>query len=345
MIDLSIARLEGLAIHFVGNKFREEKLFISQEPIEDLDEDEEDMLLKYFLKSFNTEEIFRFTHPSDLELNEIYSFATKLFERPGTFGKQSKNIANHLYSCSTHPKIKGGELYVAYFSHCIVDGKEVEAIGLFKTESKEKYLDATLKKEAYRLNFHEGVPLGKVEKGCLIFNSAEEGLSVCVVDSKSNEALYWTNDFLNVTPQSNSFHQTKTYLKICQEFVTAQLPEVVDVTKADQIDLMNRSVEYFKSNTELNMKEFEEEIFEEPEVRKSFKNFRKNFEKENDTAIEDGFEISTKAVKRQAQVFKSVLKLDKNFHIYIHGDKQLIEKGFDPETGKHFYKIYFDNEL
>ena len=166
MIDLALTRLEGLAVHFVGNKLREEKLFISQEPTE-VNEDEEAVLLKFFLKSFNTEELFRFTHPSDLELNEIYSFASKLFEKPSTFGKQSKNIANHLYSCSTHPKIKGGELYVAYFSNCIVDGKEVEAIGLFKTESKEKYLDAALKKEAYRLNFHEGVPLGKVEKGCL----------------------------------------------------------------------------------------------------------------------------------------------------------------------------------
>ncbi len=345
MLDLALARLEGLAVHFVGNKLREEKLFISQEPIVDLGEDEEILLLKFFLKSFNTEELYRFTHPSDLHLNEIFSYATKLFEKPDAFAKQSKNMANHLYACSTHPKVKGGELYVAYFSHCIVDGEEVDAIGLFKTESKEKYLDASLKKDAYRLNFHEGVPLGKVEKGCLIFNKgAEEGFTVCVVDSKSSEALYWTNDFLNVTPQSNSFHQTKTYLKICQDFVTGQLPEVTDVTKAEQIDLMNRSVEYFKSNTELRSEAFEEEIFEEPEVRESFKNFKKEYERENDIAIED-FEISTKAVKRQAQVFKSVLKLDKNFHIYIHGDKQLIEKGFDNETGKHFYKIYFDNEF
>ena len=58
----------------------------------------------------------------------------------------------------------------------------------------------------------------------------------------------------------------------------------------------------------------------------------------------DNFEISVHAVKQQAKVFKSVLKLDKNFHIYIHGNRQLIEKGFDEATGRNYYKLYFDNE-
>jgi len=44
-------------------------------------------------------------------------------------------------------------------------------------------------------------------------------------------------------------------------------------------------------------------------------------------------------------VFKSVIKLDKNFHIYVHGDRELIEKGYDEAMGKHFYKIYFDVEV
>jgi hypothetical protein len=56
------------------------------------------------------------------------------------------------------------------------------------------------------------------------------------------------------------------------------------------------------------------------------------------------FEISPHAVKKQARVFKSVIKLDKNFHIYIHGDRQLIEKGYDDALQKHYYKIYFEQE-
>jgi hypothetical protein len=49
------------------------------------------------------------------------------------------------------------------------------------------------------------------------------------------------------------------------------------------------------------------------------------------------------AVKKQERIFKSVLKLDKNFHIYIHGDRELIEQGMDAD-GRKFYKIYFEEE-
>ncbi|MBK9193468.1 MAG: hypothetical protein IPO17_00460 [Flavobacteriales bacterium] len=59
--------------------------------------------------------------------------------------------------------------------------------------------------------------------------------------------------------------------------------------------------------------------------------------------LADNFEISAHAVKRQARIFKSVLKLDKNFHIYIHGDRNRIEQGVD-EQGRKFYKIYYDKE-
>ena len=48
-------------------------------------------------------------------------------------------------------------------------------------------------------------------------------------------------------------------------------------------------------------------------------------------------------MKKQAKIFKSVLKLDNNFHIYIHGKRELIEQGVDP-NGRKFYKIYYEEE-
>jgi hypothetical protein len=38
-----------------------------------------------------------------------------------------------------------------------------------------------------------------------------------------------------------------------------------------------------------------------------------------------------------------VLKLDKNFHIYIHGGRDMIERGVD-ESGRKYYKIYYNEE-
>ena len=59
---------------------------------------------------------------------------------------------------------------------------------------------------------------------------------------------------------------------------------------------------------------------------------------------QDNFAISADAVKRQARVFKSVLKLDTNFHLYIHGDREKIERGVD-ESGRKYDTIYYEQEL
>ena len=39
----------------------------------------------------------------------------------------------------------------------------------------------------------------------------------------------------------------------------------------------------------------------------------------------------------------SIIKLDKNFHIYVHDSRELIEQGTD-EHGRKFYKIYYNEE-
>ena len=63
---------------------------------------------------------------------------------------------------------------------------------------------------------------------------------------------------------------------------------------------------------------------------------------ERDIRIEDEFGISDSAVKKQARSYKSVIKLDRNFHIYVHGNRNLLEQGED-EKGK-FYKVYYEEE-
>jgi hypothetical protein len=64
----------------------------------------------------------------------------------------------------------------------------------------------------------------------------------------------------------------------------------------------------------------------------------------DDIPVTDRFAISQQAVKGQQKIFKSVLKLDKNFHIYIHGNRNLIESGFDDEKGMRYYKVFYKDE-
>jgi hypothetical protein len=81
---------------------------------------------------------------------------------------------------------------------------------------------------------------------------------------------------------------------------------------------------------------------EQPEVIESFNQYKSAYQQEYDIDIVDDFSISDSAVKKQARIFKNVIKLDKNFHIYVHGDRNLIERGTD-KNGK-FYKIYYREE-
>ena len=49
-------------------------------------------------------------------------------------------------------------------------------------------------------------------------------------------------------------------------------------------------------------------------------------------------------IKDEKRYFKHVLKLDKNFHVYIHGQKKYIEKGYDSDRDMNYYKLYFREE-
>src|SRR5690606_2157257 len=103
-------------------------------------------------------------------------------------------------------------------------------------------------------------------------------------------------------------------------------------------------MKYFKEKESFDLDEFSNEVIGNPEGIASFKDYKRNFEAEWDSPIADSFEIADAAVKKQARVFKSVLKLDRNFHIYIHGNKDLIERGFDDDRSMNYYKVFFKEE-
>jgi len=347
MIHSINTQIRQLAVHYVGNKSLEEGIEFSESVMEQPDDATIEALLKYFLSSIKGEELFEFYHESDLELNELFSFCTKIFKDKRNFFGQGKNIAKHLYECSEHPKIKSGEFYVAYFTDLVLDDESFDAIGLFKSESKDRFLKVKQKNKIFNVSSEEGINTNKLDKGCLIFNTDETtGFKIAIVDNlnKSLEAQYWKDDFLKVKPVNNDFHMTKEFLGIAKNFVVKQLSEDFEVSKSDQIDLLNRSVEYFKENDSFDKKDFEKKVFQEPEIIKSFRSYDTSYREDNDLEIEDQFEISKPAVKKQSKVFKSVLKLDKNFHIYIHGNKDMIERGVEKD-GRKFYKIYFESEM
>jgi len=348
MLDFVKVSLNKLIIHRVGNKSVEEGYKLSDNPI-DLQHqpDLARILTNYFTKSFEGVPMYNFTHVTSMELNEVYSVAAKLFANPRSFVKESKEIAKLLYEQSMHPKVKNGELYVAYFKNCFFGNVEVDAIGIFKSENKDTFLRLLFDGNDYNVGYEDGVNSNKLDKGCVILNAGQEhGYVVAIVDtvSRGAEAMYWKDEFLKLRPANDNYHSTQHYLDACKNFVTNQLEQEYEVNKTDKISYLNKTVDYFKHNDSFEEDSFLEAVFEDKEVIKSFTKYKEEYLLDTGIELEDNFEISDRAVKKQARVFKSVLKLDKNFHVYIHGDKSLIEKGYDAKVGKNYYKIYFDEE-
>lgn len=346
MIISEEARLERLIVHKTGNKSREEGIKFSKSPIQ-VSEAIKDLLIRYFLSPFGKNEYFNLHHEADLNLNEVYHFTSAIFDDPGSFYLNSVNLANHLYESSVHPKIKAGEFYVAYLKNLIVDGEEVDAIGLFKSESRETFLKVYPTNDSFNIEHEDGININKLDKGCLIFNSEREnGFVVATVDnlSKSNEALYWMDSFLKLRERNDDYFQTNQTLTLCKNFVSEKLPEVFELDKPGQAELLNKSMKFFKENDSFVMEEFVSEVFAQPEVAETFNEYRRDFELEREIKINDDFDISGQAVKRQSKVYKSVIKLDKDFHIYVHGNRENIEKGYDEERGMQYYRLFYKEE-
>jgi len=332
------------SLHFVGNKIADEGILLSKNPIL-IDHKLEQKLLSYFLPPFTSEEFYQFHHESDLALNEVYTYASKIFDNGEQLYEQSVNLARHLYEQSTHPKIKGGEFYTVYFKDCILDGETLDAVGLFKSENKDTFLKVLHENGNFNLQSEKGINIKKLDKGCLIFNKEREnGYVVAVVDNvgKGAEARYWLNDFLHVRRRKDEYTNTQNFMTLAKNFVTQELPKELGTTKADQINLLNKSLDFFKDKDTCDIDDFTNEVMIEPDIIEKFHHYKQRCEDENGTSIDTSFPISETARKKQQRLFKRVIQLDKKIKIVIDGNSKNIEQGTD-KKGK-FYKVYYIEE-
>ncbi|MBK9249891.1 MAG: nucleoid-associated protein [Ignavibacteria bacterium] len=348
MIDYTNCTIEKVAVHGVGNKNNGEDLQLSTSLLDISSTSVRDSLFKYFLNSFTKPEFYNFTFTDDdFTLNPLYTIATEVFDNPGSFQKNATNIALHLYDLSIHPNIKAGDLFVVYFTGVIIEDEITDVIGIFKSENIQPFLKVDKSNDEFSLETREGINIDKLDKGCLIINTYKEiGYKVCVIDNagKSKDAQYWKDSFLLIKPCADKYHYTKEIMKIARDFVVNQPKDDTEVSKVDQIDLLNRTLDYFRDNDTYSKKEFEEKVLIDTETVESYRKFEESNRDEKTIPLPESFEISPQAVKKQARVYKSILKLDKNFHIYIHGNAELIEQGVEKD-GRKFYKIYFEKEL
>ena len=348
MINLFNAHIENLSIHRVGNKSRNEAIFLSENPY-GLNDEIMPLLKEFFFKPFREKEenYFQFAHEVDLEYNEMYNFATEVFNNPSEIHNVSKKITKHLFEQSNHPHIKNGEVYVAYFTHVSIDNNVVDAIGVFKSEVQTDFLQFEEKESNLEMILQQGINLNKLDKGCIIFNYKEEGYKILTVDSNRYDARYWLEHFLSVDAFQDENFMTKKYLKFCQEFAKEVVLPAED--KQQEVLFMNRAINHFAKNDEFEETAFLNEVMQNPEFIPEFKNYK--VDKGAKYSIEDvsSFPIANAAVTDVRRSLKNTIQLDTNIQIKLdfinpESAEKFVEKGWDEEKQMYYYLVYFNKE-
>ena len=347
MINLFNAHIENLSIHRVGNKSRNENLFLSENPY-GLNDEIVPLLKEYFFKSFREKEenYFQFAHEVDIEYNEMYQMATEVFTNPDEIHTVSKKITSHLFEQSNHPHIKSGEVYITYLTNITIDNNIVDAIGVFKSEIQTDFIQFEEKGNNLDMILKQGINLNRLDKGCLIFNyKKEEGYKILSVDSNRYDARYWLEHFLAVDAFQDENFITKKYLKFCQDFAKDVVFPAED--KKEEVMFMNRSVNYFAKNDDFEESNFLNEVLSNPELIPEFKNYK--VDKGEKYSIEDvtSFPIANAAVTDARKRIKNVINLDTNIQIKLdfinpESAEKFVEKGWDEEKQMYYYLVYFN---
>jgi hypothetical protein len=344
LISFDKARIDALSVHWIGNRSLGEPIILSPNPQQLADSKVHDKLVYFFLNNFRDRVIYSFKDEPGGDRNSLYDISGEIFQNPTTLHPKSAEIARRLYDVSIHHWIKNGECWAVFFSNIQYQDNLVNAIGIFKTELKEEFLSVKRTGDGFLISLHEGFNIKKIDKGALIFNTQEEqGYEIMVIDNINigDPAEYWKDKFLQAKPVSNPYLNTTTELKILKAFLEDHIPSEESL---DRVERLNNSVNYMKENDQFRLGEFGSKVFPEKDMRGSFNEYRNQYKDNFDVDIKDEYNIEQDVIRNPKKFIRSVIKLDKDFHIYIHGNRKNIVKGYDEERGMHFYQIYFSNE-
>lgn len=192
-LDLSNAKVKKVVAHRVGNKFRDEGVVLSHAESAK-NEALEELLLKNFLNPvINEGDECILIHESDINLNTIKHYSSLVFEDQELFFESSLAIAKHLYSSSTHPNIIGGEFIEVLYDGIKINGKTIQAIGLFRIEKKHSYLDVENNNGIMSIIEKNGISVDSIQKGAVILSFQN---IVFTMDHLGKKTKYWVDVFI-----------------------------------------------------------------------------------------------------------------------------------------------------
>jgi len=192
-----------------------------------------------------------------------------------------------------------------------------------------------------------GLPMKKPEFGCLLIPDGMDGFTTFILESikENSGGTAWSKmlfPFHQIT--DDAFH-AKQFFKMCKAFSEDVIIKEQQQPKENQVSFLSDSLKYASDNKAVNFENFKSEVLKEAKVIDAFDSFQEKYTEERRWNPPDQFAVTDSVQNQAKKIVKSVIKLDKNFHIYVHGNKERIEKGFDESRKLHYYQLWFDAEV
>lgn len=338
------ARITDLAIHHVGNPTSDDKTILSEKLVFLENQAIETALMRHFFEVTKSMEMWRFDER--FKGHELHQIVHEIWEEGLDVLSASQSLAQLLERCSNHPQIKSGELVVAKIQDVLVDDELIEVICLFKLETQKSYFRIEGNPQKRELLLLHGFDPRQIDKACMIFRmEGDDGYRICAQDrtSKAGDAKFWMGDYLRIERVTDDYYHTENVIEATKYFVHQHLKPTYDMDKTDEAHIMSRSKSYLQSKDSYDQASYASDVFETPELATQFQEYHADFNSDSGQDVQENFAIHPAAVKKSNRFFKSVIKLDKNFHVYVHGDRNMIRRGVD-DTGRKYYMLFFDEE-
>lgn len=334
VLEVSESKLSSYIVHGI-----EEQLVLGDEVFSQPEVLLEGAFAQLAFSKVKFEQQYDFFHETNLELNEIYTYAKAIFADEQNFFEESKHIATHLHSVSNHPNIKNGSLFVGLFDNCLVGNESKKVLALVKIDEKELFLDVKSEENKMIVNGVDGINVKKINNAAILIDMGpDEPPAVFLRTRRQEEIVYWQERFLKVKVADEQYEKTDLALQEVKKYILKE----EEYTNTEKLSLLNKTLDYFRNEESFQVDDYIEEVFETAdEVKKSV---IINRVKPYETII------SESAIEKAEKGYKRKIKLDEHIEIVVNvrdieAVDQLIETGEDEETGRKFYKIYFEEEM
>lgn len=307
----------------------------------DMNKLEQDFLKDFFIKPFVREKNeYTFAHNIDLKYNVVYNTVVDIYHG-GDFVENSISLFKHLDNVSTIPTIKDGDIFITKISDIIVGDTYCDGVGIFKIETKKEFIETYIDLQGnLNISVKSGYTPQKIDKACIIVFT--DNMPIGLIIDKGKDTKFWRQEFLGMVIKSNPYSQSKTLMALMEEFVKDKLSKNSEVSKSEQIEIVNKYADVISKSDTVNIMNLESEVFQNPEIFDMFEEYRKIYEGREGIKLADNFAIDKKALNVSKKIRK--IKLDDTVELYLMKTGAFIERGYDDGRGQNFYKLYFDKE-